>query len=116
MTISSPKKEPSSHNNNIMNTSSNASMIPPSPLYEEYIETGKKLSKEGNKKDALSYFSKALEISPSSIEAMKLKANALKLLGNKEQSLSLYQQAFSLSSKSKLDEIISVLKERNLVA
>ena len=108
VTISSPKKEPSSHNNNIMNTSSNASMIPPSPLYEEYIETGKKLSKEGNKKDALSYFSKALEISPSSIEAMKLKANALKLLGNKEQSLSLYQQAFSLSSKSKLDEIILI--------
>lgn len=92
--------------NNIMNTSSNLSLIPPSPLFEEFLEKGKALSKAGNKKEALIFFTKALELNPSSIEGLKLKANALKVMNQKEEALSFYLKAYELATLKDQDEVL----------
>ena len=92
--------------NNIMNTSSNLSLVPPSPLFEEYLEKGKALSKAGNKKEALQYFTKALELNPSSIEGLKLKANALKVMNQKQEALSFYLKAYEVATIKDQDDIL----------
>lgn len=80
--------------------------------YDEFVEKGKEIQSK-DKREAISFFDKALQINPEGFEALKLKANVYKLLDEKEKSLEYYIRAFNVNNQ-KNEEKLLLLNIANL--